>query len=263
MPRFVLFALMSLLIAGCAGSVPASTTPEFGANPAVIWDRNPDTIVFRAEVSGGSRELDFQSRNDVAPCTVYGDNRVVWINDLGDFNTQVLYDQVSDDALRQFIDYVTLVDRIYSYPERASVQLPSQVAPIYEQLSINVAGRAFVSDAFAGWPADYFRTVSERCSNISQAPVLFEPTAAWVSAQEVEFSFEYPAFPWDAAAAGLSLAELAANGERRWVTDNNVRILWNLVRTSPAGFRILEADKMLQIAVEVPRVTRYSPAAQG
>ncbi len=263
MPRYALFALLALLITACGAGANVAQTPEFGANPAVIWDRDPDSIVFRAEITGGNREQDFLSRNDIAPCTVYGDNRVVWVNDLGDFRTQVLFDQVTDEALRQFIDYVTIVDRIYNYPERASVQLPSSTVPVYEQLSMNVAGRSFVSDAFAGWPADYFRTVLERCKNISQTPVLYEPTAGWISAQEVLFSFEFPSYPWEAAAAGLSLAEIAATGERRWISDNNVRILWNLIRTSPSGFRMLEGDKMLQITLEVPRVTRYSPAAQG
>jgi hypothetical protein len=263
MPRIVLLALVALLMTACGGETSGSPTAEFGVNQAITWDRNPDTIVFRAEITGGNREQDFQSRNDIAPCTVYGDNRVVWVNDLGDFRTEVLFDQVSDDAIRQFVDFVTIIDRIYSYPERASVQLPSATAPVYEQLSINVAGQAFVSDAFAGWPADYFQTILGRCKNISQTPVLFEPTAGWVSAAEVAFSFEFPSYPWEASAAGLSFSELAASGERRWISDNNVRILWNLVRTSPAGFRLMEGDRMLQIALEVPRVTRYSPAAQG
>lgn len=263
MPRFVMFALVALLITACGGGTNATPTAEFGANQAITWDRSPDNIVFRAEITGGNREQDFQSRNDIAPCTVYGDNRVVWVNELGDFRTEVLFDQVADDAIRQFVDYVTIVDRIYSYPERASVQLPSQTVPVYEQLSINVAGQAFVSDAFAGWPADYFQNVLDRCKNISQTPVLFEPTAAWVSAADVAFSFEFPSYPWEASAAGLSLAELATSGERRWISDNNVRILWNLIRTSPAGFRMLEGDRMIQVALEVPRVTRYSPTAQG
>jgi hypothetical protein len=262
MPRMMLFAIIALLLAACGGG-NTPVTPEFGSNTGVTWDRNPDNIVFRAEISGGRREEEFQARNDIAPCTVYGDNRVVWTNELGDFQTQVLYDQVTDDAIRIFVDYLTLVDRIYSYPGRAGVQLPTENPPVYEQLAINVAGQPFTSDAFAGWPSDYYSTVLQRCKTISQTPVLFEPTAAWVSAQEVPFSFEFPSYPWEASAAGLSLAELAASGERRWISDNNVRILWNLVRTSPTGFRMLEGDKMLQIALEVPRVTRYSPAAQG
>jgi hypothetical protein len=263
MPRFVLYALVIVLLTACGAGASIPPTADFGSNPAVTWDRSPDNVIFRAEISGGRRELEFLSRNDIAPCTVYGDNRVVWLNELGNFQTQVLYDQVTDDAIRLFIDYVTIVDRIYSFPERASVQLPSETVPVYEQLFINVAGRAFTSDAFSGWPPDYFRTVTERCKNISQTPILFEPTAGWLSAQEVPFSFEFPSYPWEAAAAGLSIADLAASGERRWVSDNNVRILWNLIRTSPSGFRLLENDKMLQIALEVPRVTRYSPAAQG
>ncbi len=257
--RLVIIAC-ALLLAGCGGSnLAIPPTDDFGANASINWDRSPDAVVFRAEIVGGGREAEFASRDDIAPCTVYGDNRVVWTNELGAFNEQVLFDQVSDDAIRLFIETLTVVDRLFSYPARAELQLPSSIVPVYEQISINVSGSSFQSDAFSGWPANYFDRVVERCRTISQTPVLFEPSAGWFSVLEVPYDLQKPAYPWDAAAAGIALAELAASGQRRWVTEPLSRVIWNLVRTSPPDVQLIENDRAYHISLEVPRVTRYSP----
>jgi hypothetical protein len=263
MLRILSLFLLILLLAACGTTDINQPAPDsLGFNAAITWDRNPDTIVFRAEIAGGGRENDFISRNDIAPCTVYGDNRVVWTNELSSTEQQVLFDQVTDDALRLFVELLTVVDRIYTFPERASLQLPSSTSPVYEQMTISVAGETFVSDSFADWPAGYFQQILERCRTISATPVLFEPTAGWLSVQGAEFDFSSPTYPWDSAASGVRLADLAVSGQRLWITDNLARVLWNLIRTSPPSLLLNEDGLAFRIALEVPRVTRYSPPAQ-
>ena len=250
----------ALLLAGCGGpNILIPPTDDFGANASITWDRSPDAVVFRIEIVGGGREAEFAARDDIAPCTVYGDNRVVWTNELSAFNEQVLFDQVGDDAIRVFIETLTVVDQLFSYPARADLQLPSSIVPVYEQITINVSGGSFQSDAFSGWPADYYERILDRCRTISQTPVLFEPSAGWFSVVEVPYDLQTPAYPWETAAAGIRLSELAASGERRWVTDPLSRVLWNLVRTSPPDVQLVEDNRAFQISFEVPRVTRYSP----
>lgn len=259
--RGLLSLILLLILAGCrSGAVDfIPPTDDFGANSVITWDRASDAIVFRAEIVGGGRENEFAARNDIAPCTVYGDNRVVWTNEVGPFNEQVLFDQVTDDAITLFVEYLTVVDQIFNYPARADLQLPSEIVPVYEQIELNVSGRAFKTDSFAGWPPSFYDTVVERCRTISQTPVLFEPGAGWLSVQEVPYDLEIPSYPWEAQAANLSLAELAASGERRWITDPLSRILWSLIRTSPSNVQLIENDRAFNIALEVPRVTRYAP----
>jgi hypothetical protein len=265
MPRLIsLVLILAFVLAACGTPPDDSSNDTFGNDPAITWDRNPDTVVFRAEITGGNREAEFGARNDIAPCTVYGDNRVVWTNELGAFEEQVLFDQVTDEALRYFIETLTVVDRFYTYPARADLQLPSSdVVPVYEQLTLTVAGQQAVSDSFAGWPADYYRTLLERCRTISQAPVLFEPSAGWFSAQAASFDMSAPIYPWDSVATGITLADLAVSGQRRWVSDNMARIVWNLIRTSPPTLLLNENGLAYTIAFEVPRVTRYSPPVSG
>jgi len=42
-------------------------------------------------------------------------NRVVWVNDLGDFNSQVLWDKVADQQIQDFISYLTVAQQIFNY----------------------------------------------------------------------------------------------------------------------------------------------------
>jgi hypothetical protein len=256
------FVLLVILLVGCQPT-PQTSNDGFGANNSALnWDRSPTTIIFRADIIGGNREQEFFARNEVPLCTVYGDGRVVWTNEVASSNQEVLFDQLSDDVIRTFIDTLTITEQFFSYPGQADLQLPSAVAPVYEVMEVNVSGQSFKTDAFSGWPADYFPRILDRCRTLSQTPILFEATAGWLSVVPVPADLEAPTYQWEPNAAGISLAEIAASNERRWITGSNPRVLFNLLQTTPSNARMLENGSYYQIAVEVPGVTRYSPPAQ-
>src|SRR5690606_5319485 len=98
-----------ILLTACqpAASNPASQQNANSPDDSTLiqWDRSPTNVVFRADVIGG--DDDFSARSAIPLCTIYGDNRVVWINELDGFNIEILYDRVSDDAVRSFIEYLT------------------------------------------------------------------------------------------------------------------------------------------------------------
>ncbi|NWG15840.1 MAG: hypothetical protein HXY41_04325 [Chloroflexi bacterium] len=253
-----LLCLLSLMLLAACGSGESSTP---AANSPIDWDRSPSTVVFRADVEGGTPEDAFLARSEIPPCTVYGDNRVVWTNEIGPFETQVLWDKVSDDAIRNFVLILTLNRQIYSYSAGRSLEPASSSEPVVETLTLFVNGLQHKTDAFGGWDVDYYRQIVDACRQISVAPVLYVPTAAWVSAQAVPYDSDAPLVAWDSAANGLSLFELAAGTERKWLTDRNVPVLWNIIRTSPPRIQFLEGEQRYHVAVEVPNVTRESPPA--
>jgi hypothetical protein len=257
-----LLTLITLLVG--LSACQTNTGGEAGPvdSNAIQWDRNPATVVFRADVVGGSSAGTFMARNEIPLCTVYGDNHVVWLNQLSASETQVLYDQLTDETIRNFVTYLTFNEQFFDYEAGADVQPAGSVRPVVETLTLFVSGEMRQSDAYSGWKdGDYFNRVLTECSRISTAPVIYEPTAAWVSAQVIPADQpDSGAFniSWDGAANGLSLAELAA-GDRRWITDRNVRVLWNLIRNSPANLRFTEGDVQYFVAMEVPNVTRDAP----
>lgn len=250
---------MLVLLAACNAGGDQPPSQVNSANP-IEWDRNPSTVVFRVDVTGGNGNP-FLARNDIPPCTLYGDNHVVWTNELGPFETQVLEDRLTDDQIRQFVNYVALNEQIYRYPARKDNEPASAVTPVVETLTLFVNGVNHVIDAFAGWDVDYYVRLLKSCKDISIAPALYEPAAAWVSVQSVPYDPTSPGIFWDAQANGLNLAELAASGERRWLTDRNVRVIWNILRTSPPSVQFNEDNLPYHVTLEAPNITRDSPAA--
>ncbi len=258
----LLITLLVLLLTACGGgdqpALPAS-------NSNVTWDTSPSTIVFRADVTGGTQDP-LLDRNWVPDCTIYGDGRLIWLNNLGVANTQVLEDQLTADQIRIFVFNNLAVNRgIYNYPDRSKQVRPatSDVQPVVEVLTLNVNGTLHITDAFAGWDRAYYDSIVTDCHALSLQPVLFVPTAAWVTAQPVAYDPRAAAVPWDAQANGLSLQETAASNDRRWVQGQAVGAMWNLIRTSAPDLVFYEGDTQYRVTVEVPNVTRDAPAAPG
>src|SRR5215216_2647266 len=109
--RWIFALALFLLIAACR---PVSPT-EVQSN-LVSWDRSPQTIIFRADVVGG--ESDFQARNNIPNCTIYGDNHVVWVNELGASEIQVLEDRLPDAAINAYAQYLAGKERLYTFEAR-------------------------------------------------------------------------------------------------------------------------------------------------
>ena len=253
-----LFFVLVFLLAACSSG---SADPQQASSEFIRWDRSPQTVVFRADVVSKDEAQSFRARNEVPPCTIYGDNRIVWLNDLGDFTTQVLWDNLTDQQISDYIQYLGIVEGIYKHDARADLQPPSDIAPVVETLSVFVNERQHVTDSFSDWELDYFQRLLNVCQTLSSSPILLEPQGAYVSAQQVEFDSNAPTLLWQGDAAGLRLADLAGSGERRWITDQNLKILWDIMRSSSPQLIFVENSTPYQVAVEVPGFTRTSPAA--
>ncbi len=261
MPKrlFCLLGAALLALAACGGGSDPSTT-VVSDSTLINWDRNPNTIIFRADVTGGSTDP-FIARSEVPVCTVYGDNHVVWTNELGPFNVQVLEDRVSDETIQDFVLFLTLNLQFYTRQSRANLEPASNPAPVVETLLLFVNGVTHTTDAFSEWPPDYYSNVIQACKAISSAPVIYAPAAGWVSAQAVPYDTSAPTLPWDAAANGLDLAALATEGQPRWITDRNVPVIWNILRTSPPNILFTQGEQTYWVALQIPNLTRNAPAA--
>src|SRR5690349_3352293 len=128
----LIFTLALLALIAACGPAPNTTEPNI-----VRWDRSPQNIVFRAEVVGG--ESDFQTRNDLPNCTIYGDNHIVWVNELGPSQVQVLEDRLPDGVINSFVQYLAVNERLYTFEARLKeIQAQADVNPVVETVSINV-----------------------------------------------------------------------------------------------------------------------------
>lgn len=260
MNRLYLLFLTLFTLAACTGN--STPTQTIASDPSgITWDRNPSTLVFRADIVGGTTDP-LITRSEIPPCTIYGDNRVVWTNRLSQYNLQVLEDRASDEAIRNFVQFMALNQSYYSYAERRDNQpLTGAGSPVVETLLLAVSGDPHLTDAFSGWSLDYYQRVIDNCKALGLAPVLVEPAAGWLSAQVVPYDPSVPQIFWDATANGLRLADVAQAADRRWIADRNVRVIWAILRESPSNIIFNEDGNTYRLALEVPNITRESPAA--
>jgi len=260
MMRVMILLSLILMLAACNGGGTANAV-EGGV---ITWDRSPETVVFRADVVGGQSGGTFLARNQIPLCTIYGDNRVVWLNELGDFDVEVLWDKVTDQQIIDYISYLTISQRIFTYDAGADLQPPGDDSPVYEVLSINVSGRAFQTDSFSSedWPLDYFQNIVDTCKQVSRAPVLFDPEGAWLTVRTVDYDSTRPLQVWDGGASGLDFGELAQNSDPTWLTGPNLKVLWNMVRTSSPNVLFTDLDgNAFEVVLEVPGVHPTAPPA--
>jgi hypothetical protein len=256
--RLFCLLLITVITAACGtAQQPPPATPV--VEGLIQWDRSPSSIVFRADVTGGS--ADISRLSEVPLCTVYGDNRVVWVNELDAFHVEVLYDTVTDAAINDFVSYLTVQERIYTYEALANQQEFSDPPPVVETVTLNVNGDSHTADGFSGWDSGWFARVLRSCKQISGAPILFEPTGGWVTVEPAEYNIQAPTVSWDAPDSTLNFAEVVESGQPQWVTGSDVLRLWNYLNSLPSSLRFLQAESYYRAALQIPGITRTSPPA--
>lgn len=260
---FIAACCLLTVLAACQGGDGGGGEGGPSSPPIIQWDRDPLSVVFRAEVAGGNTDP-FLRLSEVPLCTIYGDNRVVWTSTIpGSSTEQVLFDVVSDQQIFDFVGYLTVEQRIYTFDAGADRLLPSEVAPVYERLTLSINAVTHVTDDFADWPSegDYFQDIVDACQRIARSPRRFEPQGAWVSARNTSYDLSLPSIFWEPDPAGFSITELAGSGERRWLEGDVVRLLWIALQDNTLAVQFNEADVHYTIAIQVPGVTLDAPPA--
>jgi hypothetical protein len=256
MRRLLLLTLL-MVLTSCNNSTGTTASTPVDNDP-IQWDRSPTAVVFRAEVRGGQYEDPFLSRNEIPPCTLYGDNHVVWTVEAGGGTTQVLVDIVSDARVREFVTYLVL-ERYYDYGSGFEGQTPSATMPVVETLTLFVNGVEKRTDMLGGLTIDFYQRMLTSCGNISNAPVLFEPEGGWISAQYAPYDPTAPLIVWEPETMGISFSELAGTGEVRWITGSTMLQIWMMLRQSVFDVRFDEGDNQFFVALQVPGITRNAP----
>lgn len=261
---FVLLLAMVTLAACDAGSAPPTAQPQGNTNAERVtslirWPEDPFHIIFRADVVGGEAAL--YRLNEVPPCTIYGDLRVVWATEAPGGTQQVLFDVLDRETVNDFVSYLTITERIYTYEAEFGSQIISGQMPVYERLQLNVNDVQHVTDVFGGWGVNYFQRLVQACQMLSDAPTQFEPQGAWLTVQTANYDDNVPSIVWPAGAMGISMAVEAERDGKRWIEGQPVRALWRNLQQNSLDMQIFEGNTVYQFALEVPGVTAAAPPA--
>lgn len=261
--RLIAFLIMLTLVSCSALSNNNSESNDVSnpANPMplVQWDRSPSNVVFRTEIVGGEDAGSFYRRSEVPLCTIYGDGRLIWRVDQTT-GTQVLFDDLTDEQISNFIQALTVEQQIYTYDAEAEFQIPTEGNPAYEQMTVNVNGQTHIADSFSDWDS-FFSNVVQMCQSVADTPTIFEPEGGWVSVEAATYTGSEPIVPWSNEASGLNITQLASSGEREWITGRNLQVLWRVLLESSPDLLFSEEGGPYRIAVEVPNVTINAPPA--
>jgi len=264
---FVLFCV-TLLVGACsaiagdttdtntAQTVEESTTAE-DENALVRWNRDALSVVFQADVIGGIGYGTFIDNNRVPLCTIYGDGRLVWTSP---DNNEVLFDFLTDEQITDFVTYLTVDERFFTYEGGMDTLMPSPEFPITDVMTLNVNDIEHTTDSFGNWTDDYFLRLSENCRALSQQPRRFQPSEGWFSIDAVVFDDTIPSVPWEADAAGLSLfdvAEMPASSV--WLENSLVLPIWTAIRDNNGRVQFNQDGDEFLVALRIPGVTVDAP----
>jgi len=233
----------------------ALTACRSNPDDIIDWQRDPNTILFRADVTGGDQDA-LTALNDVPRCTIYGDNRVVWVNELGGFSIEVLQDRLPDPTITRFVGYLTVSEQIYTYNTKVRTPVPD-AQPVIESIALAVNGVTHLTDSDSGWDQNWFGRVVDACAALSTAPILFAPEGGWLIAVETPYDINAPASGWD----GVRLADAAAAREPVWITGEGATLLWDTIHRSPSNLMLVEDGVYYRVALQVPGVSRNAPPA--
>lgn len=252
--------LFGLLLAACQPAAPIG--PPFDPNATPLgWQRDPDEIIFQADrLVAAPTPVEFDAA--IPDCTIYGDNRIVWLTYLDGITSQVLSDFLTDQQIVGLIDTLVTAGRLYTYqiptPEDpAATPPPLTTTFAREMLLLNVSGLRHVTDERSGWGGDYYDNVLSVCQTLSTAPALVEPLGgAWLTVIPAPESVD-PGVLWEAA--GLQLAN--AGEQAQWIDGALAVQIWNDQRRLPEPVLFTENGLNYRLALQVPGVSRTSPPA--
>lgn len=243
-----------LLLAAC-GNDDGETSNGQQLGP-LDWDHDSNTIILRLDErlnEGNPARL----ANEIPPCTVWGDGRIVWVNPL-DTQREILEARLTDDQVRQVIETV-----VFSgfYDWESNFAIPDVTNPLVKSITLNLYAQQRTVSRYADWPANGYQRILQACTQISSQPAIFLPTGAWISAYEVPKEDSVGVWQWLPSAAGFHLSEVANGQPPRWITGDLVKLVWTNTILPRYLTRVSDEGRYYEIAVQVPGVTRDAPPA--
>jgi hypothetical protein len=267
MPQRAFLSMLAFIFLAMAGlacddqTSNSSSTPQTQLGP-LDWNRDPDAVILRVDRRLNSAPL-AAIASDVPLCTLWGDGRVTWLNEISGQGREpnrleVLEAYLTDEQIRALIENVVFMG-FYSW--ESNYLIPDFTNPQIESLSLNLFSEARDVSRYEDWPVDGFERVRQACTQASTTPALFKPRGAWISAYEIPYSPSESYWPWYIQAAGFPLSEVSNGGPPQWVSGDLAALLFEVIVLNTTGGRFLEGETAYQVAIQVPNLTRDAPPA--
>ncbi len=260
MRRLLLISIIMLLIANvltaCGGDEPKSDSQGDSQLGLIDWSRDPETIIVRLDAQSTLDDA-AATLNNIPPCTLWGDGRVVWASTDDYGSEQILEARLDDVTIRSFLE--DIISRgFYSWQDEL---LPmSSSNPVTQSITVFLYDEVRTVRRYSTWPENSYTNIMNECSHLSGTPVLVLPQAGWVSAYAIERDDSAPSWLWPLNAP-FALHDLAANGEARWLEGPLASEIWLNVRERSGETQVVERDNSAyRVAIVVPGYSRDTVA---
>jgi len=254
----LILALVGGALTACREQVPAPSEPaRDGALGPFDWPRDPGALVVRLDSYDETKSPAYRL-NQVPPCTIWGDGRVVWTSRNPATGEDVLEARVDEAALRGFIE--SLIGRgFYSWAD--NVIPPEEDSGLLETITLALYGDVHAVRRYSSWPQNSYARLLEECRRLSAAPVLVMPAAGWVSVYPITLDPMLPSWPWPPRAP-FTLREWAASGEARWIEGDLATAIWQSARETGGSMQVIErGGGAYELAIVVPGYSRDGPVS--
>jgi len=262
MRRIIWIALLInglVLLAACEEDTPTPDVQNQQIGP-LDWDNSPETIILRIE----QRLYDAppaEAANTIPLCTVWGDGRIVWVNELENVEletdeVQILESRISEQQMRSLIEDVIFTG---FYDWESNFIIPELENPFVSSITLNLMVETRTVERYTSWPANGFDRILTACQQISDTPAVFLPQGLWVSAYRIEPQEFQGEWRWIPEAAGFNLADVADGSAPQWITGDFAALVWENTILASASTQVLDNDATYELAIQVPGVSRDSP----
>jgi hypothetical protein len=250
-----LLLIGALTLTACNPTSPTVIAPS-GDNPATVlaWNKSADAVVFRLDRQV-LNEPDYEARNRLPPCTIYGDGRVVWVNALRPNGEEVLEALIDDVQFRSFLEYAIRDLKFYEVPDYASLELPPEQNAGVESITLHLSEQVRTVRTYRLWPSGIYPLLLERCWALSDSPVRVIPDAGWVTVYAGPEATMLPTLDWPPSAP-FRLEEAFAKQQSMWVEGVALRQLWITQRSTQGKILWRDGSKLYWVAIQVPGISR-------
>jgi hypothetical protein len=283
-PIFLLFLIGTIALGACSPVPPAGSggTPvdnkepaeatDSGSNPTPgdepispsdgdtatpSWDTDPEAVIISATFCCGFAPY-FLTINYIPDAQVWGDGRIVWVEQMDDGSRKVMQGQLGKDDLAKLLAKIDAAG-FYGWKDLYRNDTVADFADKCIQVD-TLAEQKSVCEYFEGAPEAFHELYDVLSSGAGAEGVDYLPDTGFLTAtsfgEDVQLGPGQVVATWDPAELGINLSEV---GDGLWIEGDALKASWAAVNLQPWGPTVLEEATAYTIGLQIPGLSMTAP----